>query len=524
MILSFGSFQLDTELFELLKDGEPISVEPMVFDLLKYLAENPGKVIAHDELLSSVWKGRIVSETTVATCIKNARKALGDSGSEQKYIKTVRGRGFRFSPPHLAPEKPAVVSAVSFENFANDSVTEPVITGPPTIAVLPLYPFGNDPSHVLYGDAIAQEIIVDLSRLHWLRVIARGSSFQYRDPSIDLNAAGIRLGARYFLSGTLEFFADLAVVSVEFVHAPDARILWADRFECQMDDLLQLRQSICSRIVAEIEARVERAEGELAANIETENLDAWSAYHRGLRHMYRFNKEDNELARQMFERAVSLDGQFARAYAGQSFVHFQNAFLNYSHDIQFDTNLTRRAAQKAMELDPHDPFVNLTLGRADWLEQSLDSAGEWLQRSLTISPNYAFAHYNRGLIHALKNDGEQAQESSSKAIGLSPIDPLGYAMRCTLGISHLVRGDFEQAIRWVDQSLREPNAHVHIKLIGAMFHEIAGNKDRSRSIRQEIRDTNSDYNTDDFFRVFPFQNEDTLSLLKHALKTIESGN
>lgn len=518
MILEFDEFRLDSELFELKSEGVLIDVEPLVFDLISFLALHPDQLVTHDDLINSVWKGRIVSETTVATCIKNARRALGDSGSLQRYIKTVRGRGFRFVGKVRKAHSPSTVGSASPINAerGNPADAPAYSAGPPTVAVLPLYPSGNDPSQQIYGDAIAQEIIVDLSRLHWLRVIARGSSFQYRGPSVDLLAASHRLGARYFLSGSLEFFANVVVVSVEFSHAPSARVLWADRLECQVDELLQLRHSLCARIVAEMESRVERAEAELAAGLSTENLDAWSAYHLGLLHMYRFNRDDNELARQMFERAVSLDKQFARAYAGQSFVHFQNSFLSYSSDVKQDTGLARRMAQKAMELDPHDPFVILTMGRADWLEQSLESAGEWLDRSLRLSPNYAFAQYNRGLMYALHDDGIHAEQSVEKAIELSPIDPLGYAMRCTMALSHMIRGDHDRAMHWVKQSLREPNAHIHISLIGALIHQLAGDRESATKLMRKIRVDDPAYCAEDFFRVFPFRNPDTFAILKNA--------
>ena len=164
------------------------------------------------------------------------------------------------------------------------------------------------------------------------------------------------MGARYLATGTIELTGNQSVVGVELSHMPDRRVVWAERFEGDIRDLPTLRRTISARLAMEIEARIHRAEVERTFRVSSDNLDAWSAYHRGLWHMYRFNRHDNSIAAQMFQHALGKDPQFARAYAGLSFTCFQEAFLGYSADITERRDLAKRYAEKSLELDPHDPF------------------------------------------------------------------------------------------------------------------------------------------------------------------------
>lgn len=296
-------------------------------------------------------------------------------------------------------------------SVAADTVThDDILAGRPTIAVLPLENLCTDENKRLYGDAIAQEVIVELSKLHWLFVIARASSFQFRGSNAELSHVSQVLTARYLLTGTVESYGNRSVVAVELCHAPEKRVIWADRFESSDEDILQLRHAISTQIVTAIETRIQVTEAEHAVRLPTENLDAWSAYHRGLWHMYRFNKRDNSIASEMFRRAIQEDPHFARAHAGLSFTHFQNAFLQYGGDLEHQRQLARESAERSLEFDPLDPFANLTMGRSAWLDDRLDDAGIWLDRSLELSPNYAFAHYNRGLVDAMQNEGDASEQ------------------------------------------------------------------------------------------------------------------
>jgi len=525
MIYSFDEFELDTDRFELRRDGVVQPVEPQVFSLIELLVTNHDRLVSKDEINLRIWGGRVVSEAAVSSRVRSARRAIGDDGSAQRLIRTVHNRGFRFvGAPQVEQgfigDRQTTVTSV--ENVAPPVQPEPAALADsrPSIAVLPFQMLSADERYETLSDAISHDIIVELSRLHWMFVIARGSSFRFRGPNVDLNAAAEVLGVRYILSGSLAIHGTKSVVTVELSQAADGRVYWAERFEGAVDDLLNLRLTVAAGIVTALEIRIPIAEAMRASTLPTQSLDAWSAYHRGLWHMYRFNRHDNEIATAMFERARSVDPDFARAYAGLSFTHFQNAFVGYSKTPGTDRDLSREFADRSLELDPFDPFANLTMGRAMMLAGDLDGSVSWFDRSVDLSPNYAFAIYNRALVTAIAGDGLESEQSVTRAMALSPVDPLHYAMLATRALSYIVRQDYDAACSWADRAAREPNAHVHIRTIAALAHELAGDHTAAEKWASEIRRTSPGYKQDQFFQAFPFREEDTLAIAQAALKRL----
>ena len=523
MIYSFEKFELDTDRFELRLNGSLRKVEPQVFALLELIVSNHTRMVTKDEINLLVWGGRVVSEAVVNSRVRMARQAIGDDGKAQKLIRTVHRRGFRFVGEVAITNPVAAVQIIETHRGEvaipqQASSTRASASGErPSIAVLPLQVLTPDERFGTLGDAVSQEVILELSRLHWLFVIARGSTFRFREAGVDIAEVGRILGARYVLTGSIAFYDRTSVVTVELSHAPDGQMIWADRFESPVDDLLQLRSTISANIVTAIETRIQVKEAIEAAKLPTENLDAWSAYHRGLWHMYRFNQHDNAIAARMFNRAVSADNSFARAHAGLSFTHFQNAFLGHSGEPAEQTRLAQLYAEKSMQLDPFDPFVNLTMGRSRWLSGDLDAGLPWLERSIELSPNYAFAIYNRALLGTIMGDGKNAQDNIMKAISLSPIDPLNYAMLATRALSHIVRGDYEAAVNWAERATKAPNAHMHIHAIAALAHELGGRNQLAIIDVDRIRQSNRGYCQSDFFKAFQFTDNETKTLAKAAL-------
>lgn len=516
----FDQFELDTEHFLLrTKDGD-VRIEPLVFDLLSYLVQRAGQVVTREAIIEHVWKGRIVSDATVSSCIKSVRKALGDSGQSQTYLRTVRGRGFQFV---AAVEKGSSASetAVWDRGQQQGGAASPSgVLSPPRIAVLPLFPLTQDPQLGVLGDAVAQEVILELSRLHWLFVIARGSSFKFRGQEIDLAQAGGILGADYLLTGTILRQGKQCVVAVELCRASDTQVIWAERFTTAVDEIMHMRSTLAGEIAGAVEPRLQLSEAMQAAKVPTEHLDAWAAYHRGLWHMFHFNESNNALAAEFFARAVALDRGFARAHAGLSFTHFQNAFLGFSPDVAGETGQARVHAVKSMELDPLDPFVSLTMGRVEWLSGNLEVSLPWLQRSVALSPNYAFGLYNSALVGTILGDGAGNEGRVAKAISLSPIDPLNYAMLATRALTHVVRGNHATAAEWADRAARSPNAHVQIFAIAAVANELSGNRSRAEDYVAHIRRSHPGYARSTFLRSFPFRDSKAHQEIEGSLQRL----
>ena len=216
----------------------------------------------------------------------------------------------------------------------------------PSIAVLPFRLIGDAGPWAAVAEALPDELIIDLARLRWLFVTARGSSFRLRASDADMGEIGRLLGVRYCLTGAVEIRGTRLAVTVELVDTRDVGIVWAERFDGALDDVHRVREDIRSRVLTALEIQIPMHEAALARLNVSEDLDAWSAYHLGLQHMYRFNRQDNAAATALFQRAIASDPDFARAHAGLSFVHFQTAFLRNTDDIAGEAREARRFAER----------------------------------------------------------------------------------------------------------------------------------------------------------------------------------
>ncbi len=518
----FAQFEIDSEHFQLRCDGREIHLEPLVFDLLLFMVERAGQVLTREAIIERIWKGRFVSDATVSSCIKSIRKALGDDGQSQTYVRTIRGRGFQFAAAVArVPTGAHQTASPADPNQPVDGQRQAIAElAPPRIAVLPLFPLTPTPHLALLGDALAQEIILELSRLKWLFVIARGSSFKFRGQEIDLAQAREVLGATYFLTGTIMQHARNCVITVELCRAPDNHVIWAERFTTRTAEIMHMHSTLAGQIVSALEPRIQFSEAKQAARVPTEHLDAWAAYHRGLWHVFRFNEHDNAMADQLFRRAIEVDPHFARAHAGLSFTHFQNAFLHRTTDIEGEKQKSRAYAEKGMELDPLDPFVNLTMGRVEWLSDDLDASLRWIEGSILLRPNYAFAIYNSALVGTLMNNGENNEERLSRAISLSPIDPFNYAMLATRALTHSVRGNYATAAKWADRAVLSPNAHVQIFTIAAMMNELIGNRQKAAKYANQVRQADPGYTKSHFLKSFPFRDPDARREIERCLERL----
>jgi TolB-like protein len=521
MIYAFADFELDLAAVELRARGKSVAVEPQVFALLALLIENRERLVSKDEIVEKVWDGRPVSDAAIASRAKSARAALGDDGKSQRFIKTIHGQGYRF----VASARPVRDAAASVAALETDSAGHGVAdmvqrlerVSRPSLAVLPFRIVGSDERLATLATALPDELITDLARLRWLFVTARGSAFRLRVPDVDIGDVGRLLGVRYCLCGTIELAGPRLVVLVDLVDTSDGGVVWADRFAGKLDDVHSMREQIRSQVLMALEIRIPMHEAALARLAPVENLDAWSAYHLGLQHLYRFNRRDNASAADLFERALKLEPTFARAHGGMSFVHFQSAFMHYTDDIAGAVGQARRYAARGLELEPLDPFVNFTMGRTYWLSGDLDTSLNWLERATTLSPNYAQGIYARAWTEAMAGQPLEGREHVDLALRLSPLDPLHYAMLATRGFTHMLRGEDAEAAQWAERGARSPGAHVLIAMIAAALHTLAGDPTRAAFWAANVRERNSGLTPADFFRAFPFKSDATRARLDGAL-------
>lgn len=514
MVFRFGNHELDPGQFELRRSGSVVPMEPQVFLLLCLLIENRTRMVSKQEIADHVWKVAAVSDASISSRIRSARIAVGDDGGRQHVIRTVHGQGFRF-----VAEVTDVIPATVGLPQADAPAPSAAWASKPGIAVLPFQPLGLRADLAVLCDAIPHEVIQTLSRLRWLSVIARGSTFRFRGPDQDLKAIGAALKVRYVLSGTVEAAHRTVTLTLELADVRGGEVIWADRLAASLDDLVQLRARVVAQLIAALEAYIPLNEARDAQRVPRERLDAWANYHLGLQHMHRFTAPDNATAAVLFARAIEQDPCFARAHAGLSFTSFQDAFLRYGPVHDSARAAARRHAERGLELDPLDPFTNFTMGRSFWLTGELDLAGDWLDRATLLNPNYAQGFYARAFTEMLEAKGPQAQGGLDVAIRLSPLDPLRYGMLGTRSLSLLQEEKYDDAATWGDRAAGTPGAHFLISMIALVANSLAGREAQATHWLNDICRRRPDASIGHFFSAFPFKEDSVRTLLTRVLKS-----
>jgi TolB-like protein len=288
--LSFDRFILDPSNASLTLDGNAVPVTPKAFELLCCLVGRAGQLLTKDELFNAVWRRRFVSESVLKDNISDLRRALGDQAKVPRYIETVARRGYRFIAElgelieTEAIGHGAGAPAVSTRSEAQRTVLpgheNPALALPdkPSIAVMPFSNMSGDPEQEYFTDGMVEEIITALSRIRWLFVIARNSSFTYKGRAIDVRQVGHELGVRYVLEGGVRKAANRVRVTAQLIDATTATHLWADRFDGKLDDMFDLQDRMTASVMSAIAPTLEQAEIERAKRKPTDTLDAYDHF------------------------------------------------------------------------------------------------------------------------------------------------------------------------------------------------------------------------------------------------------
>ena len=318
--------------------------------------------------------------------------------------------------------------------------------------------------------------------------------------------AGRHLNVAYVASGSVRCHNKRVLVRVELVEVRTARIVWAEVFDRTLDDTFVVLEEIGNQIVSSIASGIEIAERNRAVLKMPSSLNAWEAYHRGLWHMYRFTQQENDTARHFFDVALRLDPTFARAHAGLSFIHWQNAFQRWG-DYERESALAFDAAGESLFADDNSPAAHWAMGRALWLRHKQEELIAELERAVELSPNFALGHYTLSFVKCQSGDPKAAIASSDHSRNLSPVDPLLFGMFGARAMAHVRLGQFEEAAEWALRAAARPNAHTIILSIAAHCLALAGRVNEAQVVAATIRKTLPHYSVDDFLATFHFTSD-----------------
>ena len=439
----FDDYALDADRRELLHGARQVQVEPQVFDLLLYLIRNRERVVGKDDILESVWQGRIVSDSALSTRINAARSALGDSGLEQRLIKTLPRRGLRFIGTVHEQHDDAKTAAI----------TPPGGAGRPSIAVLPFWTLNTDPDQDYFADGVVEDITTALSRNRAFFVIARNSSFVYKGRQVDLAQVGRELGVAYVLEGSVRRSGTQMRLTAQLIEAESGRHLWADKFDTDVADVFAVQDQIVIRVVGAIAPQLEKAEIARANRRATDDLAAYDLYLRGLAHWNRWSEDGNAEALRLFYAAMEKDRDFSTPY-GLAASCFQFARAN-NWAATFDGDEIARLVERAAEIGNEDAVALCWAGHVHaYFFKDVDRALSLIDRALELDVNLAVAWQRSGWVRGYAGDPDGAIESLNKAMLLNPLDTRVFLTQSAMAFAHFIAGRDAEAADWAAMALR----------------------------------------------------------------------
>ena len=475
----FADFEIDLGQHELRRRGSPVHAEPQVFDLIVHLLRNHDRVVSKDELIDNIWNGRIISEAAFSSRINGARRVLGDSGTEQRFIKTLHRRGFRFVgevekvptsdadavglvPPEAVDLESPPNSSVKVDISRLDDVVSEAVkaeaTTRPSIAVLPFANISIDPENEYFSYGLTEDIIRLLARNRWPSVISRHSTIGFLGTTVDAREVGAQLGATYVMSGSVRKGDGSVRIAAELARAADGQQLWSEKYEFQLLNIFDIQEEMARQIAATIEPELSKVEQQLATRKPPESLDAWDCYQRGLWNLWRFTTPGFDTAEEYFQRSITADPNFARGHGALSYVNVQRSLYDTPEARGPRLKTALHQARTAVSLDELDCFCHCALGRALCLTRQNEEAFAAIGLSLELNPSFAQGYFAQGFNLLWCGREIEAETLLDQATILSPRDSHLWSFHHTRSWAHFSLGEYDIAAEFARRATRQANA------------------------------------------------------------------
>ncbi|MGB7692455.1 MAG: winged helix-turn-helix domain-containing tetratricopeptide repeat protein [Pseudolabrys sp.] len=485
----FGDHILDADRRELRRGAEPISVEPQVFDLLIYLVENRDRVVSKDDLIASIWGGRVVSDSTLTSRINAARKAVGDSGGNQKLIRTIARKGLRFvGDVRVTPlgADPSDLLSRAHEDAQESSRPALPLPDRPAIAVLPFVNLSGDPEQEYFSDGISEDIIAALSKLRWFFVIARNSSFTFKGKAVHMKQVAEELGVGYVVEGSVRKSGERVRITAQLNEVTTGTHIWAERYDRDIADVFAVQDEITEAIVAAIEPQLYAAENFRAQRKPPDSLDAWDLVMRGLSHYWRLTRQDNMVAQAMLEKATAIDPNYGQALGVLAAAHTFSAHMGWT-EMSKAVPIAERAAIAALRADSEDPWAHYALGNVYLFTRRFDDSLAEFETALRLNPNFSLAQGYYGLTLCYCGRWEDGDLAARRALRLSPRDPFSALYYGIAAYSQYNGHNYEEAMRFAREAIRERNDFVGGHRVLTASAGMAGRSDVAAAAMQELR-------------------------------------
>jgi adenylate cyclase len=355
-------------------------------------------------------------------------------------------------------------------NEAASSQASPALPDKPSIAVLAFDNLSHDPDQDYLADGISEDLITEMSRIHWLFVTARNSAFTYKGEAVDVKQVGRELGVRYVLEGSVRQAGKRIRVSAQLIDATTGNHLWAERYDRELEDIFALQDEITSTIAAAIEPELGAAERERAVRRAPESLEAWGLYQRGLDYLYRFTGPDNVVAKRLLRGAADADPRFAAPLGALAYALYFDCALQFSASPELTVREALEVGRAAISRDASDPWAQFGMGRAHEIAEQYPEAIARLEKTIELSPNFALAYLGLAVAMNLSGRHTEAIANAETAIRLSPRDPVRWGSETQLAAAYFQLCQYERTAEVARNAVRHANAGFwpHLHLIAAL--------------------------------------------------------
>lgn len=525
-------------------EGTEVRLEPRVMALLVCLAQRPGEPVAREEIERQVWGRAVVGYDALTSSIIKLRKALGDDSRQPRFIETVPKKGYRLIAPidEVAPTTdPAslppsgrvprrsltvaglvllavLAAALNFWSPAPEDRPQSVVTDKPAIAVLPFANLGHDPAQAYLSEGITADITTAISKLSGLFVVASASARNVQVGAGDVKQAARTLGVRYILDGNVRRDGDRLRVNAQLVDATTGFQIWAERYDREMKDVLDVQDDITTKIAGALSVKLTEAEKQRIARRYTINIAAYDDFLRGQFHYVRGTPEENLQARVYFQQAIDLDPGFARAYGAMA--------RSYVDEFRFGFGrnpvLLERAlelANRAVALDDQLPQAYQALSYAQLHRHEYPLSIAAIERAIAIDPNDPDGQASLALVHMYDGNYEKSVTMLRNAMGRNPHYPARYAV--VLGQAYYFLGRYEDAEATLrDATERNPSLLApHVVYVAALSRQ--GKRDEADWVAGQVRALSPNFSPELVSGIFPHKDPAKLRALITDLKRAE---
>jgi len=489
VIYRFEAYTLDADRYELRRGADLVPVEPQVFGVLLHLVRSRGRIVSRDDLIAGVWDGRIVSESTLSSRVSAVRSAIGDDGRQQRLIRTLPRKGYRFiglvqesneaSKDGVQGCRDAIQSAPGCSSsLSRDRAS---------ILVFPFANLSADAEQDRFVDGLVDDITAALSRFRHLLVIGRSATQGHRHQTLDLRQLAAELGARYVIEGTLRKEESRIRIAAQLIDSSTMGCLWASRFDGNLRNTFNLQDQITASVVGALVSKVEQVEIERIKIGPKPELDAYSCTLRGLDNLHQWTKDGIGEALHLFQKAIEIEPEYASAYAMAAYCYVQRQSYGWITDRPAETAECVQLALRAAELGKDDALALAKAAHAiSAVGGDVEGGASLIERAIRLNPHLTAAWYVSGWIMLWLGKPEVAIQHLQHAMKLSPNDRLVFKIHAAVAYAHFFSRRYDASVASASEALSARPNYLTALRVASASHGLGGRLIEGRQLMAKM--------------------------------------